>query len=108
MAKRKKVNKTQEVTKYLAAHPGAKPGEVVEALKQYNVSPTYVSNIKSALKGKRSKKRRGGKKRASTKTATAGGNSVIAAAELISICGSAEEALRALKTAEKVASVLDR
>ena len=48
------VNKTQEIKKALAAAPDKKPKEISEALtaKGVDVSPAYVSTIKTNLKAK--------------------------------------------------------
>jgi hypothetical protein len=62
MAKKTKVNKTQEVTDYLKAHPQAKATEISQALgkKGIKITPSHVANIKSKLKrlgrGKKAKK----------------------------------------------------
>ena len=48
------VNKTQEIKKALAATPGKSPKEISEALtaKGIEISPAYVSKIKTNLKAK--------------------------------------------------------
>ena len=112
MAKRK-INKSQKVRDYLAEHPDAGPTAVANALKRYGVSVTLVSAIKS-------KGQTGGRKRRTAKAArrravrgrrtrarpTSRMEPVVAAAELIRVCGGVDEAKTALDAAGQVASVL--
>lgn len=94
------------VEDYLAKHPNAGPSEVAKSLKEHNITPAYVSNIKSKLKqGTKSKiqKRQGpstGKRDASPE------KNVVAAANFIKSCGGIEEAAAAFEIARKVARAL--
>jgi hypothetical protein len=99
MAKRK-VNKTALVRDYLTKHPNAGPSKVAQAFKEYKISASYVSNIKSKLKNRT-------RQRPSTRTAyaSADGN-VIAAAGFIKRCGGIDEALEALDIVQKVIRAL--
>ncbi len=51
MAKKPKVNKTQAVRDYLAAHPGALSSEIAAALNEQGIkiTPGYAANIKVTL-----------------------------------------------------------
>ena len=65
------VNKTQEIKKALAATPDKKPKEISEALtaKGVDVSPAYVSTIKTNLKAKTgAPKKKAVKKKVAAKT----------------------------------------
>lgn len=109
MAKRRKVNKSEEVRKYLKQHPDVGPTAVSEALKQYKVSPAFVSNIKNKMKnGGQAKKKARPSRRPTANAAAAGASAdgIVAAARLIQLCGGVREASVALRTAEKVADVL--
>lgn len=70
-ASKEDVNKSAEIRNYLAGNPDAKPSQVVAALKTHgiNVTPAYVSSIKSVDKsdGKTPRKKRAGQKRAGHK-----------------------------------------
>ena len=112
MAKRK-VNKSQKIRDYLAEHPGDGPTAVANALKRYGVSVALVSAIKS--KGKTGGRKR--RKAKATKRRSVRGRKgqsrragrvepVVAAAELIRVCGGIDEAKAALDAAGRVASVL--
>jgi hypothetical protein len=63
------VNKTQVIKDMLAADPSASPKVVSAdlATKGIKASPTYVSSIKSKLKGSHGRKRKGKKRRARDK-----------------------------------------
>lgn len=88
MAKKKTgISKTQMILNALAKNPDASPTDIARSLSAYNVSPAYVSNIKSTHKaGKTGGKKRGRKKagkkarrgrpRGSTSRAGSGGLSV--------------------------------
>jgi hypothetical protein len=100
--KKREVNKTQEVMKYLAAHRGAGPVEVSEALgkKGIDVTPAYVSTIKS--KASKGKKTAGRKRR---KTAATGGElstKLAAAISVVESAGGIDEAKKALGTIRKL------
>ena len=112
MAKRK-VNKSQKVRDYLAEHPDAGPTAVANALKRYGVSVALVSAIKSKGKtgGRKSRKAKAAKRRSVRGRKvdgrrTGGVEPVVAAAELIRVCGGVDEAKAALDAAGRVASVL--
>lgn len=65
--KKREVNKTAEIKDYLAQHANAAPAEVSVELKKkgVDVSPAYVSTIKSSMKSKgKGKKKAGGRKAA--------------------------------------------
>jgi hypothetical protein len=103
----------QTVRDYLAEHPDAGPTAVANALKRYGISVALVSAIKS-------KGQTGGRKRRTSKAtkrrsvrgrrapARRAGRvePIVAAAELIRVCGGVDEAKAALDTAGRVASVL--
>jgi hypothetical protein len=112
MAKRK-INKSQKVRDYLAEHPDAGPTAVANALKRYGVSVALVSAIKSKGKtgGRKRRKAKATKRRSVRGWRAAGRRTgraepVVAAAELIRVCGGVDEAKAALDAAGRVASVL--
>jgi hypothetical protein len=112
MAKRK-INKSQKVRDYLAEHPDAGPIAVANALKRYGVSVALVSAIKSkgktgGRKRRKSKatKRRSVRGRRAPARRTGQMEPVVAAAELIRVCGGIDEAKSTLDAAGRVASVL--
>lgn len=114
MAKRK-VNKSKKIREYMAAHPDEGPTQVATALSRFGITPAHVSNVK-AREGtnaapKRRKKRRATGKRSRRRSTTAGRRTteaepLVAAAELIRLCGGVDEAKAALDTAGQIASVL--
>ena len=55
MAKKSSVNKSKAIRDYYAANPKAKPKQVSESLKKkgINVSPAYVSTIRSTSRKKK-------------------------------------------------------
>jgi hypothetical protein len=71
MAKQRRGEKTAAVSKYLAAHPGAGPKEIVAALAKQRIKITtaHASNIKGKL-GKGGTAKRARKKSAATVAAT--------------------------------------
>lgn len=85
-ARKEDVNKSEEIRNYLAGNPDAKPAQVVAALKTQgiNVTPAYVSSIKSADKsnGKTPRKKRAGQKRGAKDT-TSPVQDVMRAGELL-------------------------
>ena len=93
MAKRK-VNKSKEVREYLAKHPDAMPAEVARALKRFGITAQFVSNVKTKMNSVRAK------------PDSAVENEIIAAAELIRICGDSKKALESIRIAERVASLM--
>lgn len=114
MAKRK-VNKSAKIREYLDEHPGAGPSETANALKQYGITPAHVSNVKSRsapAPGRRKKRGRRKGARSASRNGMAPGprrkqvTPLVAAAELIRVSGSVEEAKAALETAGQVASIL--
>jgi hypothetical protein len=104
MAKRD-VNKTALVKDYLAKHPDAMPKAVADALAEFEITPSYVSNIKLKLKSGWSAGTGRGH-RTSVETSNSG-EQVVAAAGFIKACGGIEEARESLALAEKVARVLE-
>ena len=59
MTKKPKVNKTEAVRKYLAAHPEAKSGEIAAALTKQGIkiTPSHAANIKTKIKKTRTAKK---------------------------------------------------
>ena len=100
MAKRK-VNKSEEVRKYIAAHPDAGPSDIAKALKKLKISAAYVSTIKSKMKSGSVKKnaKRGRPPKSSSQNDM---ESIIAAAAFISHCGDIDTTREALAVAEQV------
>jgi hypothetical protein len=111
MAKRRKggVNVSAAIREYLDANPDVGPTEAAEAISKKvgkNVSPTYVSNIKSISKDKPAKKGRRGRKpgraaataRAS-KNGSVGLGTIEAVTKLVKELGS--------KTAKRLIDMLD-
>jgi hypothetical protein len=99
MAKRN-LNKTQLVKDYFAKHPDAGPSQVAEALKKYEISPAYVSNIKFKI--------RHGIGGTGSSTGGASPESVLAAARFIRVCGGLDHARKALRAAGEVAEILSQ
>lgn len=92
------VNKTQAIKAALAAHRDKGPTEIAAMLNEQgmDVSPAYVSTIKSSLKKK---------KKAGTKKAASGQNQyapLYAAKKLVEQVGSAAEAKKAIDTIGKL------
>ena len=101
MAKRK-TNKSESIRQYMAQHPNASIKDIANDLK---VQTGLVYQVKANLKAKKR-----GKKIAKRKAAVAVDTNiakVIAAVNLIKLCGSPEQARQALKAAEKVAKALE-
>ena len=100
-----RVNKSKLVRELIAKHPDMGPSEMADeanrALKPYRqtISPGFVSNIKTKLKG-----RQGAKKKASGGSP---GRLVANAAALINWCGSAEAAKEAIDEAVEVAALVN-
>jgi ABC-type Fe3+ transport system substrate-binding protein len=69
------VNKSQEIKKVLAATPGKSPKEIADALtaKGVEVTPGYVSTIKTSLKAKKATKKKVSRKKQTSKAAPATG-----------------------------------
>ena len=99
MAKRK-TNKSDSIRQYMAQHLNASATDIAKALK---VQPSLVYQVKASLKGRKKTT-----KRKPVATVDTGVAKVIAAANLIKMCGSPEQAHQAVKAAEKVAKALDR
>ncbi len=99
MAKRR-TNKSELIRQYMAQHADASASDVAKALK---VQVGLVYQVKASLQKKTSKRKV--RPVASTDTSI---TQVIAAANLIKMCGSPGQAHQAVKAAEKVAKALDR
>ena len=110
-APKSKLNKTQEIKKALAATPGKSPTAISEALtaKGVEVSPAYVSTIKTKLKAKKAAPKAAAPKKVTKKKASRKKRSPKAAAtsditfeqlrmakEMAQQLGSAEKAKEAL------------
>jgi hypothetical protein len=106
---KKSENKSAAVRGYLEANPSAKNPEVIEALKALgvDVSPNYVSIIRSQQK-KRSRKSgtRGRKPAAATSNGHLDVEQLRAAAVLIKACQGIDGARKAIAVAEKIADAL--
>ncbi len=98
MAKRK-TNKSAAIRQYMAQHADASASDVAKALK---LQVGLVYQVKASLKGRKNTAER--KPAATVDTGVA---RVIAAANLIKMCGSPEQAHQAVKAAEKVARALE-
>jgi hypothetical protein len=101
MAKRK-INKAEKVRDYQIAHPAAPPKQVAEALKEFGITPNYVSTIKNKMKlGKR-------RRRAAVGETFANGSAeaIVSAARFIKSCGGLEEAREAFRLAEQVVTAV--
>ncbi len=105
MAKRKSVNKSQQIRNYLQKHPNASPKQVAAALKRFGVSAAFVSTVKSQ-RASRSAGTKSRQPRQAGSTRNGATEPVVAAAHLIKMCGGVEQAKRALHTASQVAGVL--
>lgn len=102
---KEKVNKSLEIRSYIAAHPEAKPREIVAALREngIDVSAAFVSTLKSndKRKGKPGLTRPAGK--SSRLQGTHDGlASLLVAKELVNQTGSLEAARRSLDALEKI------
>ena len=111
MAKRK-VNKSQKIREYVAEHPEAGPSQVARDLKQFGVTPALVSNVKARgdapprRRKKRVRRKRSLNRNGMPRRRRRDIQPIVAAAELIRLCGGIEEAKSALDTAGRIASVL--
>ncbi|KAA5545857.1 hypothetical protein FYK55_02745 [Roseiconus nitratireducens] len=119
MAKKKSTpNKSKEIRDYLKDHPGAKPREIVDAMKSkgVDVSAQFVSTVKSTSKKKKGPARRRGRPAGSknkttsmTRPATKKSGDTVSVESLIKLkkvveeIGSIEEAKAALTTLEQLA-----
>lgn len=97
-----KVTKTQAIKAALAANRKMGPKEISTLLREQgvDVSPAYVSTIKTSVK-----KKKGGKKAAVAKKAASSDNSyasLIAAKKLVEEIGSVEEAKKAIDALGKL------
>jgi len=96
-------NKSHEVRKYLAQHPDARPSEIVKALAPtVQITPGFVANIKSKFK-------RGKPAGAAVsaprqpRRAEVAVDHLLAAAELLRLCGGIDQARAALEVAHRIA-----
>ena len=96
----KEKNKSESIRQYMAEHADASASDVAKALK---VQVGLVYQVKASLKGQKKTA-----KRKPAATMDTGVAKVIAALNLIKLCGSPEQAHHAIKAAEKVAKALDR
>ena len=94
MAKRK-TNKSEAIRQYMAKHPKATAMDVAKALK---VQASLVYQVKMSQKKKTTKR--------PPATIATNVEAVIAAANLVKLCGGTEQARQALKAADKVLAVL--
>jgi hypothetical protein len=95
------VNKSQEIKNALAATPSMSPKEIATALtaKGVNVTPAYVSTIKTSLKAKKAAKKKVGRKKRASKAAPATGitfDQLRRAKEMAQQLGGVENAQEAL------------
>ncbi|MBI2480492.1 MAG: hypothetical protein HYV60_18255 [Planctomycetia bacterium] len=105
MAK-KKVNKAHLIKEAMSATPEAKPKEIAEALKEYGVTATYVSNIKGLMNAKRKKRRRrkgSTSKRVGRPAATT--DTLDAAIKFVEQCGGLKAARVAIEKIERIKSL---
>lgn len=105
---KKKVNKSEEIRKYVKGHPGASAKGVVEALKKKGITVTaaMVATVKS--KSGLSKKRIPTTTRKRTLVASAQPLSadLLCAAKILSLkAGSTDKAIEALRTIQKIESI---
>ena len=103
MAKRK-TNKSEAIRQYMAKHADASASDVAKAVK---VQTGLVYQVKASLKAKKSKRKTAKRKVRTVASTDTSVDQVIAAANLITSCGSIELAQQALKAAEKVAKALE-
>jgi hypothetical protein len=107
MAKRQ-INKAEMVRNYQTAHPDARPTAVASALKEYGVTPNYVSAIKNKMKvnaGGQRRSRRG--RTAVSETAINGSvEAIVSAAKFIKSCGGLAQAREAFRLAERVVAAV--
>ena len=100
MAK-KKVNKTEAIKEALAAAPDATPTEIAHSLKLLKITPGFVSQVKTKMKGKKTKKNKATKKK--SKTARKPSSTKVDLGELIRAKKMAED----LGGVDKAKEVLD-
>ncbi len=105
---KKSENKSAAVRGYLKANPKAKNPEVIEALKALGVevSPNYVSIIRSQQKKRSRKTGTHGRKPAASSNGHLDVEQLRAAAVLIKACQGIEGARKAISVAEKIADAL--
>ena len=104
MAKKRRkgdVNKSLEIRTALGANPGMKPKQIAELLaeKGVQVTPGYVSIVKSGMKGKKKTKRT---VRVMKRKRGGGLGPLAAAVQFIRESGGVDEAKRALATIEEL------
>ena len=104
-----KVNKSKAVRDFMAANPNAAPKEVSETLtkKGIEVSPNYVSSVKTQMAAKKGKRKRRHKAAevASVKTGI-GIPEIKAAFALLKHCGSLALAKEALAAAVEIQKIM--
>ncbi len=101
MGKKRTVNKSAEIRGYLEENPNAGPTEIVEALAQkgVEVTPSFVSNIKSKTKSGLGPRRRG---RAGGSSGVTSVNALVGAKKLIDQMGGIDQAQHALDVLKKL------
>lgn len=108
MAKKRKVNKSQEIRDYFGKNPSASAKQVVEALgkRKVKVSTAMVANVKS--KSGLSKPRKGRKRITRGRPAASNGSAfdiLVEAKKFRTRAGSTEAAIAALKTIDRLDSI---
>jgi hypothetical protein len=105
MAKRK-VNKTQLIKAAMSATPEATPKEIAETLKKYDITATYVSNVKGAMNAKPKKRgRRKGSPSNSVAPTAASTDALDAAIKFVEQCGGLKAAKAAIEKIERIKSL---
>jgi CBS domain-containing protein len=105
MAK-KKFNKTQLIKEAVSASPEATPKEIAETLKKYDITATYVSNVKGIMKAKPKKRRRpkGSPSQSVVRTAAIT-DTLDAAIKFVEQCGGLKAAKAAIEKIERIKSL---
>lgn len=101
MGKKRTVNKSAAIRDYLDEHPNAGPTEIVEALakKGVEVTPSFVSNIKSKTKSGLGPRRRG---RTAGSSGVTSVNALVGAKKLIDQMGGIDQAQHALDVLKRL------
>jgi hypothetical protein len=101
MAKKRSVNKSAEIRGYLDENPTAGPTEIVDALakKGVEVTPSFVSNIKSKTKSGLGPRRQG---RAPVSAGFTSVSALVGAKKLIDQMGGIDQAQQALDVLKRL------